>query len=134
MRVLYILALLGLMTMTELPIVSALEQKSDAAAQSKSAEKPVVTYKPHQTTAFHTSDRCVACHNGMKTNTGEDFSIGSDWESSAMANSSRDPYWQGSIRRESMEHPESSTFIQNDCSNCHMPAVRLADRDANRNT
>jgi hypothetical protein len=25
---------------------------------------------------FHTSDRCVACHNGMKTPAGEDFSIG----------------------------------------------------------
>jgi hypothetical protein len=43
------------------------------------------------TPRFQTSDRCVACHNGMKTQAGEDFSIGVDWRASIMANSSRDP-------------------------------------------
>lgn len=104
------------------------------APRPASAEKPLIAYKKHQATAFHTSDRCVACHNGMKTREGEDISIGSDWEASIMANSSRDPYWQGSIRRETIDHPESTQFIQNDCSTCHMPAVRLADRDADRDT
>ena len=134
MRLIYLLALLGVMTMSERPIFSALEQEAASTSQTQTSEKPVVTYKPHEATAFHTSDRCVACHNGMKTMDGGDFSIGSDWEASMMANSSRDPYWQGSIRRETLEHPESSTFIQNDCSNCHMPAVRLADRDSGRDT
>jgi hypothetical protein len=104
------------------------------APRPPTAEKPVIAYKKHEATAFHTSDRCVACHNGMKTREGEDISIGFDWEASIMANSSRDPYWQASIRRETIDHPESSTFIQNDCSTCHMPAVRLADRDAARDT
>lgn len=70
---------------------------------------------------FQTSDRCVACHNGMKTKAGEDFSIGIDWRASIMANSSRDPYWQGSVRRETIDHPTASTDIQNECSRCHMP-------------
>jgi hypothetical protein len=70
---------------------------------------------------FQTSDRCVACHNGMKTKAGEDFSIGIDWRASIMANSSRDPYWQGSVRRETMDHPTASAEIQNECSHCHMP-------------
>jgi len=70
---------------------------------------------------FHTSDRCVACHNGMRTETGEDFSIGIDWRASIMANSSRDPYWQGSVRRETIDHPSASADIQNECSHCHMP-------------
>ena len=74
---------------------------------------------------FHTSDRCVGCHNGMKTTSGADFSIGFDWRSSIMANSSRDPYWQASVRRESIDHPESKTKVENDCSNCHMPIVHL---------
>jgi len=38
-------------------------------------------------TVFRTSDRCVACHNGLKTSEGEDISIGSQWRSSIMANS-----------------------------------------------
>ncbi len=75
---------------------------------------------------FHTSDRCVGCHNGMKTASGADFSIGMDWRSSIMANSSRDPYWQASVRRESLDHPESKAKVENDCSNCHMPIVHLS--------
>jgi hypothetical protein len=75
---------------------------------------------------FHTSDRCVGCHNGMKTQSGADFSIGIDWRSSIMANSSRDPYWQASVRRESLDHPESKAKVENDCSNCHMPIVHFS--------
>lgn len=85
-------------------------------------------------TVFRTSDRCVACHNGLKTREGEDISIGLDWSASIMANASRDPYWQGSVRRESIDHPESKQAIEDDCSICHMPAVRMADRDAARHT
>jgi len=85
-------------------------------------------------TFFLTSERCVACHNGMKTSSGEDVSIGFEWRASIMANASRDPYWQGSVRRESMDHPESKQAIQDECSICHMPAVRMADRDAGKHT
>ena len=85
-------------------------------------------------TVFRTSDRCVACHNGLKTREGEDISIGLDWSASIMANASRDPYWQASVRRESIDHPESKQEIEDDCSICHMPAVRMADRNAQRHT
>src|SRR5438309_1254325 len=70
---------------------------------------------------FQTSDRCLACHNGIVTSSGQDVSIGLDWRSGMMANSSRDPYWQGSVRRESIDHPESRADIEDVCSTCHMP-------------
>jgi hypothetical protein len=73
---------------------------------------------------FRTSDRCLACHNGLTTAAGEDVSIGFDWRASIMANSSRDPYWQGSVRRETLDHPESKTAIEDECSICHMPITR----------
>ena len=73
---------------------------------------------------FHTSDRCVACHNGLLTSSGEDVSIGFDWRASIMANSARDPYWQASVRRETMDHAESDAAIQDECAICHMPIVR----------
>ncbi len=41
-----------------------------------------------------------------------------------MANSSRDPYWQGSVRRETIDHPESKAAIEDECSVCHMPISR----------
>jgi len=73
---------------------------------------------------FQTSDRCVACHNGLKTPSGRDVSIGFDWRATIMANSSRDPYWQGSVRRESIDHPESQADIEDECTICHMPMSR----------
>lgn len=73
---------------------------------------------------FQTSDRCLACHNGLVTASGADVSIGFHWRASIMANSSRDPYWQASVRREVIDHPESQALIEDDCSICHMPITR----------
>jgi hypothetical protein len=73
---------------------------------------------------FHTSDRCMACHNGLTTPSGKDISIGFDWRSSIMGNSARDPYWQASVRREDIEHPESKAEIEDGCADCHMPISR----------
>lgn len=76
---------------------------------------------------FATADRCMACHNGLITSAGEDISFGVDWRGSMMANSARDPYWQASVRRESLVHPAAATEIENECSACHMPMARFQD-------
>ena len=105
-KVFYALALLGVMG-SSARLVSGSGQRA--------AEKA----------SFQTSDRCLACHNGIVTPSGEDVSIGFDWRSSMMGNSSRDPYWQGSVRRESIDHPESQAAIEDECSVCHMPITRF---------
>jgi hypothetical protein len=74
---------------------------------------------------FQTSDRCLACHNGLTTASGQDVSIGFAWRASVMANSSRDPYWQASVRRESIDHPGAQAAIEDECSVCHMPITRF---------
>jgi len=73
---------------------------------------------------FHTADRCIACHSQLTTPKGEVFAFSSDWASSMMANSARDPYWQAAIRRETLVHPSASKAIQNECAGCHMPMNR----------
>lgn len=73
---------------------------------------------------FETSHGCMACHNGLTTSSGEDVSIGSLWRAGMMANSARDPYWQASVRREVLDHPQRSAEIQDACSTCHMPMMR----------
>jgi hypothetical protein len=74
---------------------------------------------------FVTSDRCMACHNGLVTPDGQDVSIGVGWRSSMMANAARDPYWQAAIRREALVHPTAAAEIQNECGACHMPMHRF---------
>jgi hypothetical protein len=81
---------------------------------------------------FQTSDRCLACHNGLTTTKGEDVSIGFDWRASMMANSSRDPYWQASVRRETIDHAESTAGIEDACARCHMPMERYAAKTEGR--
>ena len=81
---------------------------------------------------FHTSDRCVACHNGLLTASGEDVSIGFDWRATMMANSSRDPYWQASVRRETIDHQPSAAAIEDECAVCHMPIPRYEARALGR--
>src|SRR6185436_14440229 len=73
---------------------------------------------------YETSHQCLACHNGLATPSGEDVSIGASWRATMMANSARDPYWQASVRREVLEHPNEGNVIQDECATCHMPMMR----------
>src|SRR5258705_12600766 len=81
---------------------------------------------------FQTSDRCLACHNGIVTPSGEDISIGFAWRSSMMGNSSRDPYWQGSVRREAIDHPETVAALAGECSVCPRAISRVEAKGAGR--
>lgn len=74
-------------------------------------------------TGLLTSDRCMACHNGMTTSSGESLSFGVDWRTSMMANAARDPYWKAAVRREITDHPQASAHIQSECSRCHLPVA-----------
>ena len=78
---------------------------------------------------FLTSDRCMPCHNSLKTPSGEDASIGLDWRADD-GNSSR-PYWQASVRREVLDHPTASAQSGR-LFTCHMPMQRFAARAAGR--
>ncbi len=73
---------------------------------------------------FHTSDRCMACHDHLVAPSGEGVSLGFDWRSSMMGNSARDPYWQASVRRETLDHPEATDFIEDKCTICHLAMAR----------
>ena len=80
------------------------------------------TQRKHQNLSLFThSENCVACHNTLVAPSGEDVSIGATWRSTMMANSARDPYWQASVRRETLDHPTQSSAIEDECAACHMP-------------
>ena len=98
------------------------------AAQAGKAGDPHIAFGAH----FQTSERCIACHNGLSTSTGEDISIGYSWRTSMMANAARDPYWQAGVRRETIDHPTAKAAIEDECSICHMPAARYEAKLAGR--
>jgi hypothetical protein len=99
-------------------LVVATPRAADQARQSTPA-------KTHPDLSLFThSDNCIACHNNLSAASGEDVSIGAMWRSTIMAHSSRDPYWQASVRREAIDHPSRSADIQDECAACHMPMPR----------
>ncbi|MSO30982.1 MAG: hypothetical protein EXQ48_08605 [Acidobacteria bacterium] len=102
---------------------AAIGHAQDAPRQN-TGEAPAT----HAAELFKTSDQCMACHNGLRTPSGEDVSIGASWRASMMANSSRDPYWQAAVRREVTDHPTATADIENECATCHMPMSRTEAR------
>ncbi|MFO1247346.1 MAG: hypothetical protein U1E93_03790 [Alphaproteobacteria bacterium] len=77
---------------------------------------------------FATGSHCISCHSQIHAPDGEDISIGFQWRASVMANSSRDPYWQAGVRRETIDHPAATAAIEDKCSTCHMPMQRYQAR------
>ncbi|WP_428353889.1 multiheme c-type cytochrome [Methyloprofundus sp.] len=70
---------------------------------------------------FSGSGICAQCHNGIKDDQGNDVSIVSAWETSMMANATRDPFWQAKIRSELNRTPNQQDFINDTCTRCHAP-------------
>jgi hypothetical protein len=87
-------------------------------------------HRPAGPVSFLAGAECMACHNGLTTPSGEDVSIGVSWRASMMAHSSRDPYWQGAVRREALDHPKHAAAIEDECSICHMPMTTYPARAA----
>ena len=80
---------------------------------------------------FAGSGVCSACHNNADS--GEpvmvvqedagtrDVSIGTAWESSMMANATRDPYWHAVVANELKHFPNLKDTINDTCTRCHAP-------------
>ena len=72
-------------------------------------------------THFSGSGNCSSCHNGIVDNQNQDVSIITDWSSTMMANSARDPFWKAKVRSELARHPNLQNVINNKCTKCHAP-------------
>jgi hypothetical protein len=103
-----------------------------AVGYGRAAEQSAPGHPPVDHMLFTTSLHCLACHSKVYAPNGEDISIGYQWRASIMANSSRDPYWQASIRREVTDHPQAKAIIEDTCSTCHMPMQRFQARAENQ--
>lgn len=74
------------------------------------------------------SDSCASCHSdvSMEISTPipgvtRNVSIGTAWETSVMANSTRDPYWHAVVASEMNNFPMLEETIADKCTVCHAP-------------
>lgn len=78
------------------------------------------------------SAACAACHTDtatgddrvmvVQTDVGmKDVSIGTAWETSMMANATRDPYWHAVVASELHRFPNLTDEINDTCIRCHAP-------------
>jgi hypothetical protein len=102
-------------------ILAAMSPVSLAAAETFAAESASAGNPLFTTTHFSGSQNCAMCHNGIVDKNGADVSIITDWSSTMMANSSRDPFWRAKVRSELAKHPQLESLINDKCSKCHAP-------------
>lgn len=76
------------------------------------------------------SETCASCHDydQMLIDTDEpgvkrDVSINKAWETSVMANATRDPYWHAVVASELDNFPELEETINDKCIVCHAPTA-----------
>ena len=108
-------------------LVASLVAETGQQPAVPAAARPAA--QPDPAMFAHPGD-CVACHNNLVSPAGEDVSIGANWSGTIMANSARDPYWQASVRRETIDHPTRVADIEDECAACHMPAGQKTARAA----
>jgi len=76
-------------------------------------------------THFSGSAICADCHNGLTDSLANDVSIETDWSTSMMANSTRDPFWRAKVASEIKRNPQFKTILDDKCSRCHAPMANV---------
>ena len=76
-------------------------------------------------THFSGSGNCAECHNNLTDANANDVSIESDWSTSLMANSTRDPFWRAKVASEIQRNPALKTVLDEKCSRCHSPMANV---------
>lgn len=74
---------------------------------------------------FMGASNCAVCHNGLGDSNNKDVSIETDWSSTMMANSSRDPLWRAKVRSELKRNPQLAAVINDKCTRCHAPMANF---------
>jgi len=82
-------------------------------------------HQGHQVSALVTPRDCATCHDGLTDTSGENVSIVRDWETSMMANSTKDPFWRAKVATELERNPHLSSVINDKCSKCHAPMANV---------
>jgi hypothetical protein len=80
---------------------------------------------------FSGSGICAQCHNNIVDETNTDVSIVDAWETTMMANATKDPFWQAKVRSELNRTPSLTEVINDTCTRCHAPMANEEARKSN---
>jgi len=98
----------------------------EATPEDTTALLPIVTSDASfRSTHFSGSANCATCHNNLTDANNNDVSIESDWASSLMANSTRDPFWRAKTASEIRRNPALKSVLDDKCSRCHAPMANV---------
>ena len=78
-----------------------------------------------RSTHFAGSAVCASCHNNLRDATAADVSIESDWSTSMMAQSARDPFYRAKVASEMQRNPQFEDVLGDKCSRCHAPMANV---------
>ncbi len=92
-----------------------LSEVKDSAA-SRNTDLPI-----GYNSLFAGSGTCAVCHNSMTNLQGVPVGIATDWRSTMMANSGKDPLWQAKVSHEGLVNPAHKTVLEDVCTTCHAP-------------
>lgn len=76
---------------------------------------------------FAGSGVCLKCHGPDSLGVasvdmnGNDVNVVSDWRSTIMANSAKDPFWRAKVSHETLLYPQHQQDIETKCTSCHAP-------------
>lgn len=76
---------------------------------------------------FAGSGKCGGCHGPdpqIITSVDDDsvdVNVTSDWRSTMMANSAKDPFWRAKVSHETLVNPGHATDLETKCTSCHAP-------------
>ncbi len=77
---------------------------------------------------FAGSGVCADCHTSdgvaLTDSKGNELSPPTDWRSTMMANSAKDPFWQAKVEAEVAANPQLKEVIEDKCTTCHAPMGR----------
>jgi len=81
-----------------------------------------------RSTHFAGSAVCASCHNDLTDAAAANVSIESDWSTSMMALSARDPFYRAKAASEIQRNPQIKDILDDTCSRCHMPMANVEAR------
>lgn len=85
-----------------------------------------------KTDHFVGAGACATCHNGLRDHSNQDVSLETDWGSTMMANSARDPLFRAKLAAEIKRSPALKGKIEEKCARCHTPMASFETRQLNQ--